>query len=87
MFVDFENWPKIIESEVNEMLNNTMLQDISDSSEYSVVNVNITSLIDRFDPEITDDNLLPSKFECGDGVQFANRVFGGDFTSISEFPW
>lgn len=82
-----EHLPQIIESEMDAMLNDTMLQHISNYNEYSVLNVNITSLIDRFDPEITDDSLLPSKFECGDGVQFVNRVFGGDFTSISEFPW
>lgn len=40
--------------------------------------------VDRVDHE-TSGNLLPQ--ECGDSLQFANRVFGGDFTSISEFPW
>lgn len=76
-----------MESEIDAVLNDTMLQHLSDYDEYSMFNVSITSFIDRLDQEVADDNLLPNKFECGDGVQFVNRVFGGDFTSISEFPW
>lgn len=76
-----------MESEVDAVLNGDTLQSLSDYDEYSMLNVNITSLIDRLDQDVADDSLLPNKFECGDGVQFVNRVFGGDFTSISEFPW
>ncbi|XP_055324479.1 CLIP domain-containing serine protease B8 isoform X2 [Sitodiplosis mosellana] len=45
------------------------------------------SISDRFDSEDAEISRLPLKFECGDGHQSVNRVFGGDFTSIWEFPW
>lgn len=76
-----------MESDVDDVLNTTTLQHFPDYNEYSMHNVNITSIIDRLDQDVFDDNILPNRFECGDGMQFVNRVFGGDFTSISEFPW
>lgn len=87
MFIDFESLPKVVEREVYDVQNDTSLQHSSDYDEYSMLNVNITSIIDRLDQDVLDDTLLPNKFECGDAMQFVNRVFGGDFTSISEFPW
>lgn len=45
------------------------------------------SVIDRLDHGVESNIMLPQKHECGDGMQYVNRVFGGDFTSISEFPW
>lgn len=89
MFIDFENLPKLTESdEIDPITNDKNVQHVSDYDEYSIFNLmNITTLIDRLDQGIDDGNLLPAKFECGDGAQFVNRVFGGDFTSISEFPW
>lgn len=48
---------------------------------------NFISVIDRLDHRVESDIMLPQKRECGDGIQYVNRVFGGDFTSISEFPW
>lgn len=88
VFIDLDSLPKISESEADAALNDTIFQHLSDLNEHSILNMmDVNTFIDRLDHEVDDENLLPRKFECGDGAQFVNRVFGGDFTSISEFPW
>lgn len=88
-----DSLPKISETEADAAINDTIFQHLSDLNEENILNMmDVNKFIDRFDHEVDDRNLLPSnllpqKFECGDGAQFVNRVFGGDFTSISEFPW
>lgn len=57
------------------------------SEQYQPSNDEPYSISDRFDQEVEETNLLPQKFECGSGHQSVNRVFGGDFTGIWEFPW
>lgn len=76
------------ESEADSVINDTIFQHLSDHDEHIMLNImDGNTFIDRLDQEVDVDNLLPWKLECGDGAQFVNRVFGGDFTSISEFPW
>lgn len=88
VFIDLDSLPKITESEADAAINDTIFQHLSDLSEHNILNMmDVNTFIDRLDHEVDDENLLPRKFECGDGAQFVNRVFGGDFTSISEFPW
>lgn len=88
VFIDLDSLPKITESEADAAINDTIFQHLSDLNERNILNMmDINTFIDRLDHEVDDENLLPRKFECGDGAQFVNRVFGGDFTSISEFPW
>lgn len=88
VFIDLNSLPKITESEADAAINETIFQHLSDLNEHDILNMmNMNSFTDRLDHEVADENLLPRKFECGDGAQFVNRVFGGDFTSISEFPW
>lgn len=43
--------------------------------------------VDRSDGQIANNvaDLLPT--ECGNNIQFDNRIFGGDATSLWEFPW
>lgn len=83
-----DSLPKITESEADAALNDTIFQHLSDLNDDSLLNMmGVNTFIDRLDHDVDDENLLPRKFECGDGAQFVNRVFGGDFTSISEFPW
>lgn len=79
LVIDFDNLPKN-QDDGNSIKNKT-------SPNFMHQEDNHISLIDRLDLDINDDNLLPHKSECGDGMQFVNRVFGGDFTSIWEFPW
>lgn len=86
--IDLNSLPKITESEADAAINDTISQHLSDLSQHNILNMmNINTFTDRLDHEVVDENLLPRKLECGDGAQFVNRVFGGDFTSISEFPW
>lgn len=88
VFIDLDSLPKIIESEADAVVNDTIFQHLSDVNEHSILNMmDVNTFIDRLDYDVDDENLLPRKFECGDSAQFVNRVFGGDFTSISEFPW
>lgn len=83
-----DSLPKITEKEADAAVNDTIFQHLSDHDEHTIMNMmDANTFIDRLDHGVVDDNLLPRKFECGDGAQFVNRVFGGDFTSISEFPW
>lgn len=43
-------------------------------------------LDDRIDTNEDDTTLLPGPNVCGvEAVQ--NRIFGGDFTTLTEFPW
>lgn len=43
-------------------------------------------LNDRVDTNEDDSTLLPGPNVCGvEAVQ--NRIFGGDFTTLTEFPW
>lgn len=80
LVIDFDNLPKIIDNDTNGSL--------SIFSHRPEINLAFFSIVDRLDQEVDESYLLlPQKFECGDGMQFVNRVFGGDFTSIWEFPW
>lgn len=83
LFIDLEQLPKRTNNE-------TKIDSIA-TGHQPIANININlaffSIVDRLDQEVDETYLLPPKFECGDGIQYVNRVFGGDFTSIWEFPW
>lgn len=83
LYIDLEQLPKKTDNETNIDSTATGHQPITN------ININLAffSIVDRLDQEVDETSLLPQKFECGDGIQFVNRVFGGDFTSIWEFPW
>lgn len=81
MVINFESLSKKTDNNTD-----TSSQNIA-SEQFRPSNDEPYSITDRFDQEIEESNLLPQKLECGDGHQSVNRVFGGDFTSIWEFPW
>lgn len=37
------------------------------------------------DEHVVDDDVLPSWKECG--VQYENRILGGELLELDEFPW
>lgn len=82
LFIDFGSLPQKLGKE-------TFHENITSPPNMEPNYNNFISVIDRLDEEIDGkrDGLLPQNFECGDGTQFVNRVFGGDFTNIWEFPW
>lgn len=81
--IDFETLPKRMDNDTN----NNSVTIGSSFSQRPEISLASFSIVDRLDQEVDESYLLPQKFECGDGMQFVNRVFGGDFTSIWEFPW
>lgn len=50
---------------------------------------NTFQLVERLDLDgtiDTEDDLLPSRYECAD-YNLDNRIYGGDFAKLAEFPW
>ena len=60
----------------------------SESTDYSTSEPSDDSLIEDLpfeSPESSSEDLLPKEYECG--VQFDNRIFGGDIANLADFPW
>lgn len=95
LVINIEHLPKEFdyESHINKIDNNTnniQSNYQNNNNKYNNHNnyYNFAGLVDRLDGQIYyEEGLLPSKFECGNDIQFDNRIFGGDFTSLWEFPW
>lgn len=86
MTIDFDALPKETDSDTYAVVGSDFDFEPS-GDQFEPSNDDPLPISDRFDSEHDGFSLLPMKFECGDSRQSVNRVFGGDFTAIWEFPW
>lgn len=76
--IDLDNLPKSVDNKANAD-SNTIITPFQAGLPFTIT--------DRFDQDGDESGLLPQKMDCGNGHHSGKRIFGGDFTSIWEFPW
>ncbi|XP_031631269.1 phenoloxidase-activating factor 1 isoform X2 [Contarinia nasturtii] len=76
--IDLENLPKSTDNKADDD-RNPIVTPFQAGAPFMIT--------DRFDQDDEESSLLPQKTDCGNGYHSGKRIFGGDFTSIWEFPW